>query len=173
MRRPTLLILAVLTALLLASGAAVALTSVVSGGAINQVKVARSDEPVLTDSNSYVDVPGATVQVNVPAGTRALLLARFSAEAICDTPSSGTGGTCSVRIVAVRNGTIQEFQPSSEDTAFAGRQIRGSYSMDRSLLVNSGTYTVKAQYKARAFATEDPIFLALHTRSLTVERAKA
>jgi hypothetical protein len=160
-----------MTALFLASGAAVALTSVVSGGAINQVKVARSDESALTDSNSYVDVPGATVQVNVPSGTRALLLARFSAEAMCDTPR---GGWCSVKIVAVRgDGSIQELQPSREDTAFAGHQIRGSYSMDRSLLVNSGTYTVKVQYKARAFAAEDPITFMLGTRSLTVERAKA
>jgi hypothetical protein len=171
MRRSTLLILAVITALFLASGAAVALTSVVSGGAINQVKVARSDEGVLTDSNSYVDVPGATVQVNVPAGTRALLLARFSAEAQCDTPQSGR---CSVRIVAVRDGSIQELQPSREDADFAGADgLMGSHSIDRSLLVNSGTYNVKAQYKAQAFIAGDPIFLALHSRSLTVERAKA
>ena len=57
MRRTILLLAIAASALLVASGVAVAVTSMVSGGAIDQVKVARSDEAFDTSSATYVDIP--------------------------------------------------------------------------------------------------------------------
>jgi hypothetical protein len=165
MRRSILLLAVAAVGLLLASGVALAVTSVVSGGAINQVKVARSDEAFNTTSASYVDIPGATVQVTAPRGGQALLLARFSAESIC------TGGAwCSVRIVAVKGGVEQEMEPASgTDFAFDSPNDNWeSNSMDRSLLVGRGTYTVKAQAAVIGGSS-----FRLDDWSLTVERARA
>lgn len=168
MRRTVLLLAIAASALLVASGVAVAVTSIVSGGAINQVKVARSDESTGTTSSSYVDIPAATTQVNVPSGQRALLLARFSAESIC-----GAGSWCSVRIVAVKGGVERQMEPAAgTDFAFDSpdnvTELWESNSMDRSLLVGSGTYTVKAQAAVIGGGS-----FALDDWSLTVERAKA
>jgi hypothetical protein len=165
MRRTVLLLAVAASALLVASGVAVAVTSIVSGGAIDQVKVARSDESSGTTSSSYVDIPAATTQVTVQRGQRALLLARFSAESIC------TGGAwCSVRIVAVKGGVEQEMEPASgTDFAFDSPNDNWeSNSMDRSLLVGRGTYTVKAQAAVIGGSS-----FRLDDWSLTVERARA
>lgn len=165
MRRSVLLIAVAAVGVLLASGVALAVTSVVSGGAIAQVKVARSDEDFNTSSASYVDIPGAAVQFNVPRGQRALLLARFSAESIC----SG-GSWCSVRIVTVRSGVVREMEPAS-GTDFAFDSPNDSWesnSMDRSRLVGRGTYTVKAQAAVIGGSS-----FRLDDWSLTVERARA
>jgi hypothetical protein len=165
MRRSVLLLAVAAVGLLLASGVALAVTSVVGGGAINQVRVARSDEASTTSSATYVDIPAATVQITVPRGQRALLLARFSAESIC------TGGAwCSVRIVTVRDGVEQEMEPAS-GTDFAFDSPDDSWesnSMDRSRLVGRGTYTVKAQAAVVGGSS-----FRLDDWSLTVERARA
>jgi hypothetical protein len=168
MRRPVLLVAVAIVALLSASGVAVAVNSLASGGAIEQVLVAGSTDPFIATSESYVDIPGASRTVFVSAGETDLLLARYSAE------SSVFGGerrVSSVRMVAQNGGTTLVMNPASPSGDFAfhnssSDRDAGSHSMDRSLRVGSGFWTVKAQ--AAAFHGSS---LRLDDWSLTVERA--
>jgi hypothetical protein len=176
MRRTVLLLAIVGAALLLASGVALAAVSIVSGNVINQVRVVREDTPTTTSSTSFVDIPGAATTVSVPAGQRGLILARFSAESVCD---GDAVGYCSVRIVVVdASGAIVEMQPAASiDFAFdstdaenitAPQNSMESYSMDRSLVVPRGNYTVKAQWAV----TSSAVTFRLDDWSLTVEKAR-
>jgi hypothetical protein len=185
-RRARQIFTVMLATLLLTSGVALAAVSVVRGNAINQVSVARGDEPQTTMSTSFVDIPRAATTVSVPMRQRGLILARFSAESLC----TGDGvGFCSVRIVVVNaNGGTVEMQPDTtadvqipenpvsdfafdstdEENITAPRNSRESYSMDRSLVVGPGNYTVKAQW-----ATSNQLIeFQLDDWSLTVEKAR-
>jgi hypothetical protein len=157
MRRTTLLPLVVAVTLCLASGVALAATTVVQGNAINKVSVVREDQVQNLGPNTsttFVDLPGASTTVTVPAGQRGLLLARFSAESDCE---SDGPGYCSVRIVATpTGGQSTEMQPAagldfafdSPDAGGAGVDTLDAHSMDRSLVVGPGNYTVKVQWAA-------------------------
>lgn len=179
MRRTVILVAVVAATLVVASGVAVAVATKLSGGAINQVKVAQETTATTTTSVSFVDLPGASVRVSVPSGEKGLLLARFSAESACynTTPGSNTNDLwCGVRILAVKDGTTTErpLQPD-EDFAFdstdKGTESSASWeghATDRSLLVGPGRYTVKVQYFASSSAT-----FRLDDWHLTVEKARA
>src|SRR5689334_4424310 len=67
------------------------------GNTLTQVKVVRDANPAETTSTSFVDVPGATITITVPAGTKALILARFSASSTC--PGPVADASCFVRIL--------------------------------------------------------------------------
>jgi hypothetical protein len=167
MRRPLLLAAVAIVALLSASGVAVAVTTFAIGGGIEQVLVAGSTDPFIATSENYVDIPGASRPVSVSDGSD-LLLARYSAES---TVRGGEQRVSSVRIVAVRGGTTFVMNPASPSGDFAFHNSSndfdaGSHSMDRSLRVGSGSWTVKAQ--AAAFHGSS---LRLDDWSLTVERA--
>src|SRR3954470_11006287 len=71
-------------------------------GPVNAVSVARGDTATVTSSLTAVDLPGASVGIVVPAGKRALLVARFTAESQCS-PAAGVTGAdwCNVQIVGV------------------------------------------------------------------------
>jgi hypothetical protein len=88
-------------------------------------------------------------------------------------------GYCSVRIVVVdASGAIVEMQPAASiDFAFdstdaenitAPQNSMESYSMDRSLVVRQGNYTVKAQWAV----TSSAVTFRLDDWSLTVEKAR-
>jgi hypothetical protein len=167
MRRPLLLVAVALVALLSASGIAVAVTTFANGGAIEQVLVAGSTDAFIATSENYVDIPGARRAVSVSDGSD-LLLARYSAESIV---RGGERRVSSVRIVAERGETTVVMNPAvpSGDFAFHNSSSdidAGSHSMDRSLRVGSGLWTVKAQ--AAAFHGSS---LRLDDWSLTIERA--
>jgi len=166
MRRPVLLVAVAIVALLSASGIAVAVNSIATGGAITQVKVARSTDKFTATSENYKDIPGASRTVSLSADGSDLFLARYSAESRC----LGGNQICSVRIVAVQGMTTQEMQPASgADFAFhnASNDEVESNSMDRTLRVSQGgSVTVKAQ--AAAFAGSS---FTLDDWNLTVERA--
>src|SRR5690242_13943956 len=87
---------------LVVGGTSVALSagtlSSASAGSVTAVKVVRDANPYAPDvaPTDYADVPGASVTMTVPSGTKALLLARFSATSTCVGP---TGTWCAVRIV--------------------------------------------------------------------------
>ena len=108
--------------------------------------------------------------MNVPAGERALLLARFSSESECYT--SGTSQRwCSVRILV--NGT-QFAQPDSDfayDSANNGVDDDGSWeahSIDRSIVIGAGDHTLQVQYRT----TNGDTTFRLDDWSFTVERVK-
>jgi hypothetical protein len=167
MRRPVLLVAVAIVALLSASGIAVAVTSISDGGAIEQVRVAYSTDPFIATSESYVDIPGARRAVSVSDGSD-LLMARYSAESVV---RGGEHRVSSVRIVAEKGETTLVMNPASPGGDFAFHNSSNdsdaaSHSMDRSLRVGSGSWTVKAQ--AAAFYGSS---LRLDDWSLTVERA--
>jgi len=169
-RRAMLLTAGMAAALLLGAGLALAVTTiVVKGGAINQVSVVRGElasEP--TNSTTFVDIPGPTGQpdhpgvkttVSVPRGQKGLILARFSAETYCyggPSVDPDRDNKCSVRIMVVKQPNGQEIEACPcQGTNFAFDSTSGgteniyaqeSHSMDRSLVVGPGTYTVKAQW---------------------------
>jgi hypothetical protein len=179
MRRTILLLASIAVVAFLASGAAFAVVTVVSGGAIDQVRIVRQDTEFSTQSTSFVDIPNTQVGINVPAGTTRLIMARFSAESRC---VGGSGFpqlyNCSMRIVAVNTatGALTELQPATGrdfvfDSTDANTETIGSWeshSMDRSLRLDAGSYRIKPQAAVSSSAT----FFSLDDYSFTVERAQ-
>lgn len=68
-----------------------------AGSTLTQVQVVRDANPATTSSTDFVDVPGATTSVTIPAGTTGLILARFSASSTC--PGELADASCFVRIL--------------------------------------------------------------------------
>jgi hypothetical protein len=150
-----------------------------SGGAITKVKVLRETLHQTTTSASFVNLPGASTTITVPARQRALILARFSGESNC---STGTvGDWCSVRIMI---GGVQGGPASGSDFAFDSVDSSEtaaclaadcgweSHSMDRSRgSVGPGTYTVRVQWAVVQTGASAPTF-RLDDWSLTVERVR-
>jgi hypothetical protein len=178
MRRIMLLLVSAAVGLILGSGVALAVVTFVSGGTIDQVRIAREDTEQTTSSDSFVNIPNTQVVVVVPTGTTRLVMARFSAESVC---WGSAGGWCTIRIVAQNNatGAITEMQPASgDDFAFdspdQNRETAGSWeshSMDRSIRLAAGTYTIRPQW---AFFAASPGLsnFRIDDYSLTVERAQ-
>lgn len=140
------------------------------GGTLTKVNVVTETNAQVTNSTTFVNLPGATTVVTVPSGENALILARFSAESAC---SGGTGAQwCSVRILI---GGVEANPIVGLDFAFDstdnGRETSASWeshSVDRSRPVGSGTYVVQAQWAVTSAATS----FRLDDWSLTVERAQ-
>ncbi len=165
-------LVALFAASLLVKSAVAGSATTVSGSSVTGVKVVRDTAATSVGSTSFEDLPEASTTVRVPQGTRALILARFSAESLCLGPS-GSPEVCSVRILIGG----QEAEPASgSDFAFDssnggadGPYSWEGHSMDRSRgPLGPGTYTVKVQAKVTlvggAFGLDD--------WSLTVERVR-
>jgi hypothetical protein len=156
-------------------GPAIAAT-IWSGGPVEEVKAVTETNASVTNSTSFVDVPGASTFVTVPSGTTGIIFARFSGESSC----SGGTGYCSVRIVVQEwspTGVPMEMEPASGldfafDSTDGGQETSSSWeshSMDRVLNVAPGkTYLVQAQRATSQSATS----FRLDDWSLTVERTK-
>jgi hypothetical protein len=170
----------ILTALLTA-GTVLAAISTIAGTFIDQVRVVRSTDVSATSSQAWVAITGAGAFVNIPAGTRGIILARYSAESACyTTTATTTGHWCSVRILLndVTAGTTVEMDPAAgTDFAFdstnSGREGASSWeshSMDRSKgPLAAGNYRVYAQFRT----TAPSVVLRVDDWSLTVEKARA
>ena len=174
MRRKTLLLAVVAVMLVLASGTAFAALTVAHGGSIDRVIIARETTDSTTNSTSFVPVPGASAEVLINPGASRLIMARYSAESAC----SGPRGYCSIRIVARNNatGAITQLEPAvGKDMAFdstdGGEESPASWeshSMDRSLRLGAGSYTIRAQRAVTSSATT----FRLDDWSLTVEQSQ-
>ena len=73
----------------------VAAQTIVSATVLRAVKSVRQGVATSTGSTAFVNVPGATATFTVPAATRDVFIARFTAESVC----SGVSGWCPVRIL--------------------------------------------------------------------------
>lgn len=137
-------------------------------GAITAVKVVRSEGYSVINHNAstqFLDLPGASTTITVPANTRAHILARFSAASSC-----GGSGYCDVRILI--NGLETEPDNVVPIFKYSDGGAFDSRSIDRSSRVplGPGVYTVKVQY--RNASENDGSSFALTNWSLTVERVK-
>ena len=111
------------------------------------VRMVRGGTATTTSSVNFVDVPGAATTITIPAGTRAVLRARFVAESSC----AGGAGYCRVRILI--NGV--EAQPAvGTDFAFDstnnGNETSSSWeshAVERSsaIILPAGNYVVRVQ----------------------------
>ena len=155
-------------------GAAVGYSSITttkaSGGAITAVRVVRDSNNVSTASTTFIDVPNAKTKINVAAGTKALIIARFSATSTCEGTSNNG---CEVRILI---GGV-EAQPAGinasvfdSGTDASSGDSREAHMIERSLgPLGAGSYTVEAQMAV----PNNAVTLALANWNLTVERANA
>jgi hypothetical protein len=178
MRRTIMLLASMAVVLVLASGAAFGVLTFTSGGSIERVVIARGNDASSSIATSFVDIPGASVQVFVPSGTSRLIMARYSAESVCSGGSSDA--FCSVKIVA-RNSTTgadTELKPANDggfafDSTDVGRETSASWeshSVDRSDRLGAGSYTIRAQ-RASISKGAAPTF-RLDDWSFTVEQAR-
>ena len=138
---------------------------------IEEVKVVRHSFPHpdypggqwVTSTDTWIDVPGASIRITVPEGERALIIARFSPSVIC----AGTG-ICESRIVI---GGV-EAEPAKPVYFNPGSTNHwGVMYTERSLgPILPGTYTVRGQVLT-TFGTSGT---TLYVRSyhLTVERVR-
>ena len=110
----------------------------------NEVKVVRHSFPQpdypgaqwTTTTSTWLTVPGAAVNITVPAGEQALIVVRFSPSVIC----SGTG-VCESRIT-IDGVEAEPKKPASFDSS----NHWGAMYTERSLgPLGPGTYTVRGQ----------------------------
>jgi hypothetical protein len=157
MKRIALLIGALFAAGILTGTAAAVLTAD-SGGAQLRVDKRTNTLPSVTKSTTFVDLPGASVDVRVPPNQSRLYDVPFFAESQCSWP--GSGGWCSVRIIATNlaNGASVELNPASGiDYAFDSDPTPGAiddnwegHGMERSKRLpggpNGAAYRIRVQY---------------------------
>ena len=158
----------------LAGTAAAVLTSD-NGGAQIKVDKRTNNAPTTTSSPNWVNLPGATVGVFVPANTTRLYDVPFFAESLCNGPASGG---CSVRIMAFGGpgGPIELNPVAGLDYAFdsdmAGNldDLREGHGMERSKRLAGGAngqnYTIQVQFavtNAQSVFTLDDWHLAVLT----------
>jgi hypothetical protein len=147
------------------------------GNTLTQVKVVRDGNPTATTSTSFVDVPGATTTISVPAGTKALILARFSATSTCVGPAQDSA--CFLRIMIYKVGTtpteafpngvnISTFDSEVAPNVNAVRKQAHMIERSRGGLT-AGDYVVDVQDAVPGADTT----LALVNWNLTVERIKS
>lgn len=124
-----------------------------SSGPVDLVKTARGSLLTAVKSAGLSDLPGAMINIQVPAGRKALLLARFTAESSCYVPGSSTGDAwCTVAIVAKKTGGAEmTFAPAGDfafDSSNDGRETASSWeghAMDRSIILGPGAYDVRVK----------------------------
>jgi hypothetical protein len=144
-----------------------------SGAAVTQVKVVTSTgSSIETQSRVYVDLPGAATTITVPAGQKALVIARFTGASQCGSLNPDDDG-CFVRVLI---GGLEAdpvnagmFDTAECCSASSNGDSWESHAIDRSRgPLGPGTYPVKVQWKADA--ENDFMLWGWH---LTVERVKA
>ena len=142
---------------------------------VSAVVVATSDlNDTSTSTTNATVLPGMSAHVRVPAGRRALLMVRFSAETACY--GGGTRSNwCIVEVlvdgVEAAPGDGADFALDSTDSGTEGFGSWESHSTDRSIVVGEGSHTVEVVGYVTDFdATGQQVFWT-GERSMTVERS--
>jgi hypothetical protein len=137
----------------LAATAAAVLTSE-TGGAQIKVDKRTNNVPTTTSATNWVNLPGASVPVVVPANQSRLYDVPFFAESQCTGPNAGN---CAVRIVAISGGNVIELNPQAgADYAFdsdmpgALTDLAEGHGMERSKRLPGGAngtnYVIQVQF---------------------------
>ena len=123
-------------------------TTKLSGGTNSKVALARGSAAFATTSDSWTNLTGASVSIRIPAGQRAILLATFSGESLCN--GGFVGDECDVRVLF--NGSQGQPGPAAPNSGAAfdsegsGDDYREMHSMQRSKgPFGPGLYTVRVQ----------------------------
>jgi hypothetical protein len=148
-RRRKWLIAAVVAAFAAAGGTALAALTAAHGTGMGNIEVVTQTSPSTTGSQTFVNVPGASVTIAVGDGH--YIRSRFSGESLCGGEGS-VGAKCSMRVVVAGVGASNP--NSGLDFAFDSLEVCCStdptpeaHSMEWiSNKLAAGTYTVRAQY---------------------------
>ena len=123
-------------------------TTKLAGRAHQRVALARGSSAFATTNDTWTSVPGAVVSIRIPAGQRAILLATFSGESLCN--GGFVGDECDVRILF--NGSQGQPGPAAPNSGAAfdsegsGDDYREMHAMQRSKgPFGPGLYTVRVQ----------------------------
>jgi hypothetical protein len=170
---------------LVVSGSAVALsaspsTTVQAAGAtLTRFVYASDGNPAQLTNTAWADVPGMTTTITVPANTKAVIDARFSATSICVGTPVITNASCFVRILiggveGQPNGvnlSVFDSTRNVDPTVFEGFSVGQQAHMIERVRgpLAPGTYVVKVQ----AFVPYSGATLALINWLLVVQRLKA
>ena len=134
-----------LALMLVGTGVVWAASSSVNANGQTAIRVVRENATTASatsNSTTYTNIPNATTTIGVPSGTNALLVARFQGHG----SAIQTSG-CIVRILV--GSTTME--PNGNYVFISNPNVSGSFadsgSIERSLSVGPGTYTVKAQLR--------------------------
>jgi hypothetical protein len=136
-----------------------------------ETKIATGTDFLQTNSTTYVELPGASATVTVPAGQSSLIIASFTAESECAV--GGGTGYCSVRILIggleANPGAGSEFHFDSFGSGSA-TDFSEAHAMTRSRgPLGPGTYAVQVQATVSAANTT----FVLDDWHLTVQRVPA
>lgn len=146
-KRSTLVLAVAATAVITSLATMVAAVTIVTTGTgtnITRVKAVSVDGSNETSSTTFVDVPSATLKINVSTGS-ALLLARFTGTSVCTTDGSAQG--CKVRIILDDGVTETEMAPGEvlfDDSVNPRHRASGIQTI---ATVGPGTYDVKVQWR--------------------------
>jgi hypothetical protein len=148
----------IVVGLLAFSAVAIAASNTFNSKGVNNIKVRTQTSSYSTSSTAWVNLPGASLTMNVPNGKQKLFIAEFDAESYCQ---SGTQW-CSIRILM--DGT--EMHPAA-GTNFAFDSVDSdrweSHAMSRTYgPVGAGQHTFQVQMRvsnaATVFALDDWTF---------------
>lgn len=157
------------------AGTAAAVLTADTGGAEIRVDKRTNNVPSTTSATNWVNLPGATVGVFVPANSSRLYDVPFFAESQCTGPNAGN---CAVRIIAIGpGGGIVELNPQAgADYAFdsdmpgALTDLAEGHGMERSKRLPGGengtNYVIQVQFAVvnpQSVFTLDDWHLAVHT----------
>jgi hypothetical protein len=144
----------------------------IQGNNLTAVKVVRESAHLTTNSNAYVNVPGASTMITVPAGKQALIVIRFAASSACS-QSPPSSLFCKLRVMVgpteaspVR--TIAGDHVDTWDTIGNSETWSAAHAIERSVLKGPGTYNVRAQFRVSE-VINSAVFI-LHGFHMTVER---
>jgi hypothetical protein len=149
------------------------LASTASGGAITAVRAVREDVVSSTNSTTFVNVPGASASITVPAGQAGVFLAIFSAESSCEGPI----GWCSVRLMITSPaGTFEMVPQAGSDFAFDstsnGTETNSweSHAVQRSYSISSSNVATTWTIQVQQMVTASGITLRLDDWMLRVDK---
>lgn len=137
------------------------------GGKTSSTVVVTGENPTIIDTNNWTTVNGATARVRVPDGGRALILARFTSEAVC---YAVPFDHCAMRIQidqkSAHPASGRDFHVDSRYASETDESEKGR-AFDRSLEVGPGKYKVRVQGAAMG-----GVILKVDDWSLTIKRVK-
>jgi hypothetical protein len=144
----------------------------VSGGSNSKIAIARGSAQAQTTDDTWGNLPGASVNIKIPKGEKAILLATFSGESICS--GGAVADECDVRVMfGSKEGKPGPASPNNgaafDSVGTSGADYREMHAIQRSIgPLGPGTYTVKVQWETCCGTT-----FTLNDWHLTVQSFKA